>query len=248
MLLLRASGTKRIKIAAALILTVMLLDTSLLVSGSLPPHSVGAPSQQSGAATPLSLFATPAGVWGFADGHYLSANMTTRGEIMAFILTNPGVYLREISEDLGLSMGSVQYHTWVLTKNGEVEECRRGRYRRFFGTAKYGEEERLVISLLRQGSTGRILVALSGGQPLAHMRLASLLGMTSQALSWQMKRLKAMGIVETVAIQGRPERGYRLVDDVRRCVQEVGDHSPRVEPKLMQALAAHPFLMTVREE
>jgi predicted transcriptional regulator len=163
--------------------------------------------------------------------------MTTRGEIMAFILTNPGVYLREISEDLGLSMGVVQYHTWVLTKNGEVEEYRSGRYRRFFGAAKFGEEERMIISLLRQGTTGRILVALSGDQPLTHMKLAAFLGMTSQALSWQLRRLKVMGIVETVAIQGQPERGYRLVGSAFHCVRAMGCRAPQSGPALAQTLA-----------
>ncbi len=216
----------------------MILDTSLMVSASLPHRSLSpAPSQQSGASIPLALLATPAGAWSFADGRYLSANMTTRGEIMAFILTNPGVYLREISEDLGLSMGVVQYHTWVLTKNGEVEEYRSGRYRRFFGAAKYGEEKRMVISLLRQGTTGRILVALSGDQPLTHTRLAALLGVSSQALSWQMRRLIAMGIVEAVAIQGQPERWYRLVEGIFHYVRAMGYQAPHAGPELAQALA-----------
>jgi predicted ArsR family transcriptional regulator len=232
-----ASGTKRIKIAAALLLTVMLLDTSLLVSASLPHRSLAPDTSQQSGATPLALLAGPSGVWGFADGRYLSANMTTQGGIMAFILTNPGVYLREISEDLGLSMGAVQYHTWVLTKNGEIEECRTGRYRRFFGAAKYGEEERVIISLLRQGTTGKILVALSGDQPLTHVRLAALLGVSSQALSWQMKRLKTMGIVETTAVQGQPERWYRLVDGVRHYVRAMGYQNQRAGRELEQELA-----------
>jgi predicted transcriptional regulator len=155
--------------------------------------------------------------------------MTTRGEIMAYILTNPGVYLREISEDLGLSMGVIQYHTWVLTKNGEVEECRSGRYRRFFGARRYLGEERLIISLLRQGTTGRILVTLAGNEPLTHMTLARVLGISSQALSWQMKRLKETGIVELLAIQGQQERGYRLLESVAPIVRALMTQKPRVE-------------------
>ncbi|HYB75816.1 MAG TPA: winged helix-turn-helix transcriptional regulator [Nitrososphaerales archaeon] len=221
------SGTKHIKIAAALILTVMLLDTSLLISASLPnQHISPSPLQQSGASTPLALLATPAGAWSFSDGQYLSANLTTRGEIMAFILTNPGVYFREISEDLGLATGVVQYHTWVLTKNGEIEECRSGRYRRFFGAAKYDETERKIISLLRQGMAGKILTLLSEGQPLTHMKLAELLGTSSQALTWHMKRLESMGMVETAVLQGQPRRTYRLVDGVAQKVQVTCHPSP----------------------
>jgi biotin operon repressor len=219
----------------ALILTVMLLDTSLLVSASLPQqHLSPGPSQQSGAAAPLALLATPAGVWSFTDGRYLSANMTTRGEIMAYILINPGVYLREMSEDLGLAMGVVQYHTWVLSKNGEIEECRSGRYRRFFGAGRYQEEERLVISLLKQGTTGRILEKLAGSEFLTHMTLARALGLSSQALSWQMKRLKEIGIVEMSIAQNQQARGYRLLPSVVPMVQSLLVQKPRAESNLVQ--------------
>ena len=218
----------------ALILTVMLLDTSLLVSASLPQqHLPPGPSQQSGAATPLALLATPAGVWSFTDGRYLSANMTTRGEIMAYILINPGVYLREMSEDLGLAMGVVQYHAWVLSKNGEIEECRSGRYRRFFGAGRYHEEERLVISLLKQGTTGRILEKLAGSEFLTHMTLARALGLSSQALSWQMKRLKEIGIVEMNITQNQV-RGYRLLPSAVPIVQSLMGQKPRAESNLVQ--------------
>lgn len=149
---------------------------------------------------------------------------------MAFIMTNPGVYLREISEDLGLSMGAVQYHTWVLYKNGEIEECRTGKYRRFFGAAKYGETERKVISLLRQGTAGKILTLLSEERPLTHMKLAELLGLSSQALTWHMKRLESMGIIECGVFQGQSMRTYRLVDGVAQKVRA----SVRPIPGLVQ--------------
>ena len=138
---------------------------------------------------------------------------------MAFILTNPGVYMREVSEDLGLSMGVVQYHIWVLARDGEIEECRTGRYRRFFGAAKYEEDERKVISLMRQGTAGRILAALSEAQPMQHSKLADILGISSQALTWHMKRLLTMGLVEAGVFQGQATRAYRLVDGIAQVVR-----------------------------
>jgi predicted transcriptional regulator len=157
---------------------------------------------------------------------------------MAYILINPGVYLREMSEDLGLSMGVIQYHTWVLTKNGEVEECRSGRYRRFFGAGRYRGEERLIISLLRQGTTGRILVTLAGNEPLTHMTLARDLGISSQALSWQMKRLKEIGFVEVLAVQGQQEGRYRLSDTIASIVRSFATQKPRAEMNLVAVPAS----------
>jgi predicted transcriptional regulator len=163
--------------------------------------------------------------------------MSTRGEIMAYILTNPGVYLREISEDLALPMGVVQYHLWVLTKKGELEECRSGRYRRFFGATRYGETERRMLSLLRQGTAGRILTALSK-EPLAHAKLADVLGISSQALSWHMKRLRNMGVVE-VEISGDRGRLYVLESHLRREVRASVCSLHRVVPGQLQAPLVH---------
>ena len=216
MLLVR--GTNHLKAFAALVIVAVLLDSSLLVSAALPQEHLNQGTQPTGV-NPVLQFASPLGPMTFAGGEYHFANMTTRGEIMAFVLTNPGVYMREVSEDLGLSMGVVQYHIWVLSKNGKIEECRSGRYRRFFGAAKYGEVERRIISLMRQGTAGRILALLSDGQPLQHMKLAEQLGLSSQALTWHMKRLNTMGIVETGIFQGMVTRAYRLVDGVAQTVR-----------------------------
>jgi predicted transcriptional regulator len=158
--------------------------------------------------------------------------MSTRGEIMSYILANPGVYMREISDDLALPMGVVQYHLWVLGRNGELEEFRSGRYRRFFGANRYPEAERKVLSLLRQGTAGRILVELSG-QPLTHTALACLLGISSQALSWHMKRLKEMGIV-MIEMSIRGERLYVLVDGLDREVQACTGPVRRARPGMPQ--------------
>lgn len=210
-----------------LVVVAVLFDSALLAGVSLPQghHYQGA---QSGGANQALQPTALLGEWAFASGQYLSANMTTRGEIMAYILTNPGVYMREVSVDLGLSMGVVQYHIWVLSKGGEIEECRVGKYRRFFGAAKYDEVERRVISLMRQATAGKILVMLSDGLPMTHKKLAELLGVTSQAVTWQMKRLRNVGIVECSGFQGQVKKAYRLVDGVAQRVRMSAGPLPRV--------------------
>jgi predicted ArsR family transcriptional regulator len=222
-----ARDTNHLKALGALVVVAVLLDSSLLVNAAVPQGHHGQGTQSNGASL-TSQFTTPFGQLTFAGGEYLSANMTTRGEIMAYILTNPGVYMREVSEDLGLSIGVVQYHVWVLSKNGEIEECRSGRYRRFFGARRYGEVERTIISLMRQRTAGRILGVLSDTQPLPHMELANLLGITSQALTWHMKRLKSMCMVEGTVVQGQTRMSYRLAEAIAQKVQEFANPDTRI--------------------
>ena len=224
---------KPIKVAVTLLLIAILVDSSLLVSAALPSQRHPHPQSSMSDSAPLAVLSSPAGIWAFTDGQYLPTNMSTRGEIMAYVLTNTGVYLREISEDLGLPMGVVQYHIWVLSKDGELEECRSGRYRRFFGAERYQETEQRVISMLRQGTPGRILTALSA-ESLPHMRLAAVLGLTSQALSWQMRRLREMGIVEAVpSFEGG--RLYHLTDSAREIVHAHSAPVPGAQPRVLGA-------------
>jgi len=155
--------------------------------------------------------------------------------ILSYITANPGVYLRELTEDLGLCMGVVQYHVWALTRDGQVEDCRSGRFRRFFRARAYQETERLVMSLLKQGTTGRILVLLAERQPLAHTRLAWILGISSQGLSWQMARLRRYGIIEASTFQGAMTREYRLTDGALRALSHALGDGPAT--KVVAALS-----------
>jgi predicted transcriptional regulator len=159
-------------------------------------------------------------LWDFANNPGDQVNLTNRAVILSYITANPGVYLRELTEDLGLCMGVVQYHVWALTRDGQVEECRSGRFRRLFRAREYEEIERKVMSLLKQGTTGRILVFLLREQPVAHMRLAGILGISSQGLSWQMRRLRRYGLVEASAFHSRTSRRYRLTDDAFQVVSK----------------------------
>jgi len=158
--------------------------------------------------------------WSSAAGLEDATNQTTREMVLAYIVANPGVYLRELADDLDFSMGVVQYHIWALSKDGRVEDCRTGRFRRFFGAGRYQEVERRVISLLKQGTAGRILVLLSKGELLTHANLARILGISSQALSWQIGRLRMMGVVQTSAFQGRTGKTYSLPERVSEAVDQ----------------------------
>ena len=58
-------------------------------------------------------------------------------------------------------------------------------------------------------------------EPLTHMKLADVLGLSSQALTWHMKRLESMGVIERGLFEGQ-SRAYRLVDGVAQKVRAGG--------------------------
>jgi predicted transcriptional regulator len=116
-------------------------------------------------------------------------NNSTRMQIYNYIESNPGVQFRGICAALSLPVGLAQYHLGVLVKSGLVSFIRDGRYKRFFLSKKFSRKEMLTISLLRHETAKRILEALLNKKQLAHGELACEVSITSQALTWQMKRL-----------------------------------------------------------
>jgi DNA-binding HxlR family transcriptional regulator len=76
-----------------------------------------------------------------------------------------------------------------------VSEYQDGRFRRYFESKKFTETEMRIISVLRRRVSGKILVALLRRSSARHKDLAEQVNVSSQALSWQMKRLEGMKLV-----------------------------------------------------
>ena len=125
-------------------------------------------------------------------------NQSTRIEIYNFVKNNPGTHFRGICDNLGLPIGVVQYHLGLLTRAGLLLVHRDRQYKRYFETQRFGETEMKMISLLRHKTVRRILVVLSERDSIFHKDLAFKLDISSQALTWQMNRLRKTGLVDAV--------------------------------------------------
>ena len=125
-------------------------------------------------------------------------NQSTRIEIYNFVKNNPGIHFRGICDNLGLPIGVVQYHLGLLTRAGLLLVHRDRQYKRYFETQRFGEIEMKMISLLRHKTVRRILAVLSERDSIFHKDLAVKLHISSQALTWQMNRLRKTGLVDAV--------------------------------------------------
>ena len=125
-------------------------------------------------------------------------NQSTRIEIYSFVKNNPGIHFRGICDNLGLSVGVVQYHLGLLTRAGLLLVHRDRQYKRYFEIKRFGETAMKMISILRHETVRRILVVLSERDSIFHKDLAVKLDISSQALTWQMNRLGKTGLVDAV--------------------------------------------------
>jgi predicted transcriptional regulator len=122
-------------------------------------------------------------------------NQSTRLQIYNFITKTPGTNFRGICNTLTLPIGVVQYHLATLMRGGLVCNRRDGRNKRYFESKKFSSTEMKIVSILRHQTVEKILTILRG-------RLAQRLEISSQALTWQMKRLKEASLVTSSLVDG----------------------------------------------
>jgi len=148
-------------------------------------------------------------------------NSSTRSLVYSYVLRNPGVHFRGVCGGLGLSVGVIQYHLGQLASAGLLVSCRDRRYKRFFETGRFTEEEMKVLSAMRNDTSREILSTLLEVPRMAHCELASSLGVSSPAVTWQMGRLKAINLVE--AENDRRRVSYAISGEHRSTVKEFLD-------------------------
>ncbi|MFX1449927.1 MAG: winged helix-turn-helix transcriptional regulator [Promethearchaeota archaeon] len=122
----------------------------------------------------------------------------TRSRIYNLILEDEGIHLREVCRKLDKKMGVIQYHINVLEKAGLINSLKDGRYRRFFVNNHPNSDSKrnLIISVLKREPSYKILQTLLENNKVYHNDLANLLQISSQAITWHIKRLQAYEIID----------------------------------------------------
>jgi predicted ArsR family transcriptional regulator len=161
----------------------------------------GNPSLRAVTTDPYCMLALPPAIINFSPNFAANSQMpfnNTRTQIYNYIESNPGIQFRGVCAGLCIPVGLAQYHLGVLIKAGLVSFIRDGRYKRFFPAKKFSRKEMLTISLLRHKTARKIFEALLNKKQLSHGELAGEVSITSQALTWQMKRIgKTQFVLQT---------------------------------------------------
>lgn len=152
-------------------------------------------------------------------------NQSTRLQIYNFITKTPGTNFRGICNSLTLPIGVVQYHLATLMRGGLIGNRRDGRNKRYFESKKFSSTEMKILSVLRHQTVEKILTILHDEESVSHGRLAQRLEISSQALTWQMKRLKENGLVTSI-VDGNSVK-YSLDEasaaTIKHCINVIAD-------------------------
>jgi predicted transcriptional regulator len=128
----------------------------------------------------------------------------------------PGIHLREIERQSGVSAPLAQYHLRKLVDEGFVEMHEQGGYARHFPTAK-GKAARVtpedvpLVGVLREEVPLHIVLLLLDRGPLTHTALVAELGIAKSTVSYHLAKLAEAGVVA----RAPGEHALRLADRER---------------------------------
>jgi predicted transcriptional regulator len=134
----------------------------------------------------------------------------TSKRILLFIQNNPGCHLRKIREMIGISQGTVQYHTDRLEKMGRITSTRSGLYKHYFPVGIFQNNEKEILQILRQETARQILVFIVERQAPTQTDIVNSVGISASSVNWHMRRLVEFRLVEEIK-EGKYKR-YQLQD------------------------------------
>lgn len=158
--------------------------------------------------------------------------------ILSFIQDNPGCYLRQIRNELALSMGSVQYHSYKLQKVGKITSTRQGLYKLHFQSGTFEDHEKKIFQVLNQETPREIIMFIIEQKDPTQTDITKRLGISAPSINWHVRRLIDFKIVDEVR-DGKYKR-YKLSDnsiDSRYIVEVLKTHHPNLWNKWSNRLA-----------
>lgn len=145
--------------------------------------------------------------------------LEVRKKIYDAICRYPGIHMRELQRQTGLATGSLDYHLHFLHKHGLIRVEKSGRFTRYYSAMQaFSEEEKHVLSVLRQEKLRHIVLFLLQRKQANATRIAEQTGLQPSNLSGHLKTLEQQRIIEH-AKRGR-FRFYRVKDkeQIVRCL------------------------------
>lgn len=131
-----------------------------------------------------------------------------RQETYERVKAQPGISFHDLQAQVGFGASTLTYHLRVLEKNGFVTSLKDGRYLRFFDRhdAQFARDRKHAVSTLRNVNTAAIARHIREHPGVAQHELAARFGVTASTVSWHVRRLGQVGLVQ--AQRAHPHTRY----------------------------------------
>jgi predicted transcriptional regulator len=131
-------------------------------------------------------------------------------KVLRFVQKKPGCHLRQIKNELGISIGSVQYQLLRLEEVKRITSTKQGSYKFYFPYGLFKENEKNILQILSQETARKILMFIIEQKNPSQIEIINSIGISAPSVNWHIKRLIAFKIVEA-SKNGKYIR-YQLAD------------------------------------
>lgn len=153
----------------------------------------------------------------------------TVDKVLFFIQDNPGCHLRRIKREIGISMGTVQYHLHKLEKMGRVTSTRSGLYKYYFPSGLFRENEKEILEVLTHETARKILMFIIEQKSPTQTDIVNSVRISARSISWHVGRLIALKMIREIK-DGKYKR-YQLQDDAKDILTLLRSYYPSVWDK-----------------
>ncbi len=144
--------------------------------------------------------------------------LDSRRRIFEFLQEYPGLHLRELERQLGMDVRALKYHLDFLERNEAITSLMQEGYLRYyprqwdegFFRERIGASEKRALGLLRQRMPLHLALLLIERGEMTSEDLHRQAGIAASTLSYQMKKLTQLRLVES-RTSGR-RKVYRVAD------------------------------------
>jgi predicted transcriptional regulator len=135
-----------------------------------------------------------------------------RTKIKLLVSLQPGLHLRELQRQIGLSFSSTRYHVDKLAKEGEIDRVEDKGYSRLY-PAGVDQRDKILLSLVRRETDYKIFSSFLKENSLTQQRLTELTKLAKSTVSEHLATLLELGVVRTR--DGEERRIFELTDPAR---------------------------------
>ena len=128
-------------------------------------------------------------------------DLEVKRKIYNLIKKNPGVNTSKISEIIGVSWELVNYHLLYLEKNEMINIVKQEGYSRCFISGSIGEQDRKILSVLRQKHPLAIVLFLLLNPMKRFKEISVNFDIAPSTLSYHIDKLVKKDIVEFITIE-----------------------------------------------
>jgi predicted transcriptional regulator len=155
--------------------------------------------------------------------------------ILEYIRGHPGCHLRQVRSQLGISMGTAQYHLARLEKAGKVASNRHGFYRYYFPAGLFHDNEKNLLEILSHETARDIVMFIIEQKNPTQTDIAAAVGVSPASASWHVSRLLSYKVIMEER-EGKFKR-YKLQGDPRDLAQLMKSYYPSLWDRWSNRLA-----------